>query len=61
MKQILVPTDFSACADKAVDFAVQSAKFLSMEVTLLHAFHPGNLYTDYMRVNKEFNQSQLMM
>ncbi len=58
MKQILVPTDFFACANKAVDFAVQLAKILPVEVTLLHAFEvKGNTYTDYMGVNKEFNQS----
>lgn len=60
MKQILVPTDFSTCAYTAVDFAVQSAKFLPVEVTLLHAFElKGNIYTDYMGVNKEFNESLL--
>lgn len=58
MKQILVPTDFLTCANNAVDFAVQSAKLLPAEVTLLHAFElKGNLYTDYMGVNTEFNQS----
>lgn len=57
MKKILVPTDFSTCANNAVDFAVQSAKYLPVEVTLLHVFEMnGNVYTDYMGVNKEFNQ-----
>ena len=60
MKRILVPTDFSGCADNAVNFAVQSAKILPVEVTLLHAFEvKGNVYIDYMGVNKEFNQSLL--
>lgn len=60
MKRILVPTDFSGCANNAIDFAVQSAKILPVEVTLLHAFEiSGNTYTDYMGVNKEFNQSLL--
>lgn len=60
MKQILVPTDFSTCANNAVDFAVQSAKVLPAEVTLFHAFEvKGNVYTDYMGVNKEFNQALL--
>lgn len=58
MKRILVPTDFSACAGNAVDFAIQSAKILPVEVVLLHSYElSGNLYTDYMGVNKEFNQS----
>lgn len=60
MKRILVPTDFSTCADNAIDFAVQSAKILPVEILLLNAFElSGDIYTDYMGVNKEFNQSQL--
>lgn len=60
MKQILVPTDFSACAANATNFAVQSAKILPLEVTLLHSFEiNSSLYTDYMGVNKEFNQRLL--
>lgn len=60
MKKIVVPTDFSTCADNAVDFAVQSAKLLPAEIILLHAIEvKGNIYTDYMGVNKEFNQSLL--
>ncbi|MEO8960360.1 MAG: universal stress protein, partial [Ginsengibacter sp.] len=55
MKQILVPTDFSKSANNALDFAVQSAKILPAEITLLHSFEVnGNMYTDYMGVNKEF-------
>jgi len=58
MKTILVPTDFSTCANNAVDFAIQSSKILPVEVTIVHAFDlVGNTYTDYMGVNKEFNQS----
>ena len=37
MKKILVTTDFSGCANNAVDFAVQSAKMLPAEIILLHA------------------------
>lgn len=60
MKQLLVPTDFSHCASNAVDFAVQSAKLLPGEVLLLHTYElSGNLYTDYMGVNKEFNESMV--
>jgi nucleotide-binding universal stress UspA family protein len=60
MKKILVPTDFSACANNAVDFVVQTAKYLPVELTLFHSFElKGNVYTDYMGVNKEFNQSLL--
>lgn len=59
MKKILVPTDFSACAANAVDFAIQSAKLLPAEITLLHAFDlPGSMYTDYLAANGEFRQIQ---
>ncbi len=60
MKQLLVPTDFSTCADNAIDFAVQSSKMFSLPITLVHAFDlRGDIYTDYMGINKEFNQSLL--
>lgn len=60
MINILVPVDFSQSSTTAVDFAVKSAKFLNADVLLLHAFDvKNNLYTDYMGVNKEFNQTQL--
>lgn len=38
MKKIIVPTDFSPTAEKAQNFAVQSAKLFDAKVTLLHAF-----------------------
>lgn len=60
MKQILVPTDFSACAANATNFAVQSAKILPLEITLLNSFElNSSLYTDYMGANREFNQKLL--
>jgi nucleotide-binding universal stress UspA family protein len=60
MKQIIVPTDFSRCADNAIDFAIQSAKILPAKVTLLHSFEINdNIYTDYMGVNREYNLSIL--
>ncbi|MEO8822314.1 MAG: universal stress protein [Ginsengibacter sp.] len=60
MKQILIPTDFSNCAGNAIDFAVQSAKIMPMEITLLHSFELNdNMYTDYIGVNREFNQTML--
>ena len=60
MKQILVPTDFSKCANNAINFAVQSAKILPMEITLLHSFEIySSVYNDYMGVNREFNTSLL--
>jgi nucleotide-binding universal stress UspA family protein len=58
MKRILIPTDFSDCAEKAITFAVQSAKILPAEIILLHALDiQGSLYTDYMGVTKEYNKA----
>jgi len=60
MQKILVPTDFSTCANNAVEFAVQSAKILPVEVTLLHSFEmKGNVYTHNMGVLNEFNKTML--
>ncbi|MDO6429495.1 universal stress protein [Flavitalea sp. BT771] len=60
MKQILVPTDFSSCAGNAINFAVQSAKLLPAEITLLHTTGlPGTLHTDYAGVDKAFRDQQL--
>lgn len=59
MQNILVPIDFSPCAHHAIEFATASAKIFPLNITLLHAFETsGNMYTDYMGVNKEFNQSR---
>lgn len=60
MKRLLVPTDFSKSANNAIDFAVQSAKILPAKITLLHSFEVnGNIYTDYMGINKEFTSTLL--
>ncbi|MEO9021371.1 MAG: universal stress protein [Ginsengibacter sp.] len=60
MKQILVPTDFSECANNAIDFAIQSSKLLPAKVMLLHSYEiNASIYTDYMGVNKEFNLTLL--
>jgi nucleotide-binding universal stress UspA family protein len=60
MKQILVPTDFSMCADNAINFTIQSAKILPAKITLLHSFEvKNNIYTDYLGVNREYNVSLL--
>jgi nucleotide-binding universal stress UspA family protein len=57
MKKILVPTDFSSCAKNAIDFAVQSARYLPVEIHLLHVFESAqDMYTDYLGVNREFSQ-----
>ncbi|MEO8795155.1 MAG: universal stress protein [Daejeonella sp.] len=60
MKNILIPTDFSTCSNNAIDFAVQTAKRLPVQLTIMHAFElMGNVYIDYMGVNREFNDAQL--
>lgn len=58
MEKILVPTDFSTCAGKAIDFVVRISKYVPCSITLCHAFDlQGELYTDYMGVSKAYNQS----
>ena len=58
MKKILVPTDFSSCANNALDFAIQSARYLPVEIHVLYVFESGeDLYTDYVGLNKEFRLS----
>ena len=60
MKKILVPTDFSPCADNAINFAVQLAKAGSMEVILMHSYETmGSVYVDYMGANKEHDRVQM--
>lgn len=57
MKRILVPTDFSGCANNAVNFAVQTAKILPVEVAILHAFEAKRkIHLNYMGVNEELNE-----
>jgi len=60
MKRVLVPTDFSGCADNAIHFAVESARIVPLQLTLLHSFEIiSNVYTDYVGVNKQFNTTLL--
>ena len=39
MRKILVPTDFSACANNALDYAIYVAGKLNAEIVLLSAYH----------------------
>lgn len=60
MKRILVSTDFSPCATNALDFALQSAKILKAELTLLHVFDvTGYIYPDTVGADIEYRQSML--
>lgn len=40
MKQIVVATDFSNCASNAMEYAVELAKILNIELCAIHAIHP---------------------
>ncbi len=40
MKQIVVATDFSSCASNAMEYAVDLAKILNIELCAIHAIHP---------------------
>lgn len=58
MKNILVPTDFSSCATKAVDFAVQIAQVAPVEITLFHVIeYMGSVYGDYTGINVDLFQT----
>lgn len=60
MKRLLVPTDFSPCADNAINFAVGMAKVLSAEIMLLNVYeHAGSTYTDYVGLDKEFKATMM--
>lgn len=58
MKKILVPTDFSPNANKALEFAVQIARQAKAEIYLIHA---GDLidtiFKDNQTIYKEHNQA----
>ena len=58
MKKILVPTDFSPEANKALDFAVQIAKQAKAEIILIHACDLLNTtFKDNQAIYKEYNQA----
>ena len=60
MKKILVPTDFSPNANKALDFAVQIAKQAQAEIILVHACNLVNtVFKDNLNIKKEYNQTLL--
>jgi len=58
MKHFLVPTDFSETADIALEFAIESLKFVPATITLVHAFElVNNMYVDYMGAHREFHEN----
>ena len=58
MKKILVPTDFSPNANKALDFAVQIARQANAQIILLHACNDiiDTAFQDNQSMYKEYNQ-----
>ena len=59
MKKILVPTDFSPNANKALDFAVHIARKAKAETILLHASFDliDTAFKDNHAIYKEYNQN----
>lgn len=58
MKKILVPTDFSLNANKALDFAVQIARQAKAEIILVHACDLiDTTFKDRQTIYKEHNQT----
>jgi universal stress protein A len=63
IREILVPTDFSECARKALQYAIPLAKQHHANITLLHVTapvpYPGGEYVgpDYMTVETELRAS----
>lgn len=57
MIKILIPVDFSECSIKAVNFAAQLSHYVPTQLDLLNVQEgTGSLYTDYVGLNKEYNQ-----
>lgn len=60
MKQILVPTDFSATAMLATDFAIQTSRIFPAKITLLHSYEVVSSFSaDYIGMNREFTLHML--
>lgn len=60
MKKILVPTDFSACANNALNVAVQIARLLQWNIVLVHTIESeAGMYMDYMGVQKDREEQML--
>ncbi len=57
MKSILVPTDFSACADKALKMAVEIAQKANVPVTLLHITNQDVTASDRRSMGEEYSHS----
>ena len=57
MKTIVVPTDFSPNATKALDFAVQIAKQASAKLIIIHACDLLDIvFKDHIKREEEYNK-----
>ncbi len=59
MKTILVPTDFSANADKACQYAIALAKDLKAKIILMHAFETPTSYTSVSMMTIQMDYSTI--
>jgi nucleotide-binding universal stress UspA family protein len=67
MNRILVPVDFSPCAENAIDFAARLAQKLNKKITLFHSYDipyasgymPFGIYADEMAGAKEVSDRTL--
>ncbi|MGV3657213.1 MAG: universal stress protein [Chitinophagaceae bacterium] len=57
MKSILVPTDFSACADKALEMAVAIAQKANVPLTLLHVTSQDVTASDRRSMGEEYSHA----
>jgi nucleotide-binding universal stress UspA family protein len=58
MKTILVPTDFSACANNALNVALEMAKIAPAEILVVHVLELAEtVYVDYTGPSVNFSES----
>lgn len=58
MKNILVPTDFSENADKALDFAIALAKRFDAALHLVHTYHTSRQAGHLANVNRHIREDR---
>ncbi|MFI5218732.1 MAG: universal stress protein [Bacteroidia bacterium] len=59
MKTILVPTDYSKCADNACRYAIEIAKKAKAKIILMHTFETPVLYSEIPLVTAKLDYSML--
>lgn len=58
IKNILVPTDFSECAENALYFAAKVAKKINANIFLMHTASSAYTYISMERLNKQIDDDQ---